>query len=96
MVIGAGGATSLLYGNGATGVKSTAKVAGSWSNVDWLRGAGDFNADGRLDVITRTDDRLYVHLRTKTGFAARKLIGSGFGGYSSITAVGDVDGDKRS
>ena len=96
MVIGAGGAASLLYGNGATGVKSTAKVAGSWSNVDWLRGAGDFNADGRLDVITRTDDRLYVHLRTKTGFAARKLIGSGFGGYSSITAVGDVDGDKRS
>ncbi len=96
MVIGAGGVASLLYGNGATGVKSTAKVAGSWSNVDWLRGAGDFNADGRLDVITRTDDRLYVHLRTKSGFAPRKLIGSGFGSYSSITAVGDVDGDKRS
>jgi stage II sporulation protein D len=96
MVIGAGGVASLLYGNGATGVKSTARVAGSWSNVDWLRGAGDFNADGRLDVITRTGDRLYVHLRTKTGFATRKPIGSGFGGYSSITAVGDVDGDKRS
>ena len=96
MVIGASGSASLLYGNGATGVRSTAKVAGSWSNVDWLRGAGDFDADGRLDVITRTDDRLYVHLRTRTGFAARKLIGSGFGGYSSITAVGDVDGDKRS
>ncbi|HEU4545063.1 MAG TPA: SpoIID/LytB domain-containing protein [Microlunatus sp.] len=96
MVIGAGGAASLLYGNGATGVKSTVRVAGSWSNVDWLRGAGDFNADGRLDVITRTDDRLYVHLRTTTGFAARKQIGSGFGGYSSITAVGDVDGDRRS
>ena len=96
MVIGAGGVASLLYGNGATGVKSTARVAGSWSNVDWLRGAGDFNADGRLDVITRTGDRLYVHLRTKTGFATRKPIGSGFDGYSSITAVGDVDGDKRS
>ena len=47
-------------------------------------------------MITRTGDRLYVHLRTKTGFAARKLIGTGFGSYSSITAVGDVDGDKRS
>ena len=95
MVIGTDGVASLLYGNGATGVKAVARVAGSWSNVDWLRGAGDFNADGRLDVITRTDDRLYVHLRTQTGFAARKAIGSGFGSYSSITAVGDVDGDKR-
>ena len=96
MVIGTNGKASLLYGNGATGLKSTAAVAGSWSKVDWLRGAGDFDADGRLDVITRTGDRLYVHLRTKTGFAARKLIGTGFGSYSSITAVGDVDGDKRS
>jgi stage II sporulation protein D len=96
MVIDAAGVASLLYGNGATGLKSTARVAGSWSNVDWLRGAGDFDGDGRLDVITRTGDRLYVHLRTKTGFAARKVIGSGFSSYSSITAVGDVDGDKRS
>jgi hypothetical protein len=96
MVIDAAGVASLLYGNGATGLKSTARVAGSWSNVDWLRGAGDFDGDGRLDVITRTGDSLYVHLRTKTGFAARKVIGSGFSSYSSITAVGDVDGDKRS
>ncbi|HEY5978090.1 MAG TPA: SpoIID/LytB domain-containing protein [Microlunatus sp.] len=95
MAVDSQGVATLLYGNGATGVKSVTKVSGSWSGVDWLRGAGDFDADGRLDVITRTDDRLYVHLRTTTGFAARKLIGTGFASVSSITAVGDVDGDKR-
>ena len=76
--------------------QAVAKVAGSWSKVDWLRGAGDFNADGRLDIITRSGSSLYVHLRTTDGFAARRLIGTGFSGVSSITAVGDVDGDKRS
>jgi stage II sporulation protein D len=95
MAITSGGVASMIYGNGATGVKAVTTVAGSWSRADWLRGAGDFNADGRLDVITRSGSNLYVHLRTANGFAARKLIGTGFSGVSSITAVGDVDGDKR-
>ena len=96
MVITTRGIGHLVLGNGRTGVRAVQRVAGTWSGVDWLRGAGDFNGDGRLDVITRSGDRLYVHLRTAGGFAARKLIGTGFGGISSITSVGDVDGDKRS
>ncbi len=72
-------------------------MAGTWSNRDWLRGAGDVNGDKREDVITRVGSRLYVHLGTKSGgFAAPKIIASGLSGISAITALGDVDGDKRS
>ena len=91
------GKATLIYGNGKTGVKSTSSVGGSWSGRDWLRGAGDFDGDGRFDVITRSGDKLSVHLGTKSGgFAAPKVIGSGFDEISSITVVGDVNGDKHS
>ncbi|MFT4166847.1 MAG: SpoIID/LytB domain-containing protein [Microlunatus sp.] len=97
MGIDKSGKATLIYGNGKTGVKSTARVAGSWSGRDWLRGAGDFNGDGRLDVITRSGGKLSVHLGTKGGgFASPKVIGTGFGNVSSITVVGDVNGDKYS
>ena len=90
------GKATLIHGNGKTGVKSTSKVAGSWSGRDWLRGAGDFNGDGRFDVVTRSGGKLSVHLGTKSGgFAAPKVIGTGFDQVSSITAVGDVNGDKH-
>jgi hypothetical protein len=96
MVINTSGVAYLVYGNGRTGIRSYARVAGSWSRHDWLRGAGDVNADGRLDVITRTGSRLFVHLGTKArGFAPPKIIASNLSGVSAITAVGDVDGDKR-
>lgn len=95
MGIDKAGKATLLHGNGKTGIKSTAKVAGSWSGRDWLRGAGDFNGDGRLDVISRSGSKLNVHLGTTSGgFGASKQIGTGFDKVSSITAVGDVNGDK--
>lgn len=97
MVITTSGLAYLVYGNGKTGIASTSRVAGSWAGRDWLRGAGDFDGDRRMDVITRVGDRLYVHLGTTSrGFAPPKIIGSGFGGVSAITVVGDVTGDKRS
>ncbi len=91
------GKATLIHGNGKTGVKSTSAVAGSWAGRDSLRGAGDFNGDGRMDVISRRGGELSVHLGTKSGgFAAPKVIGAGFDAVSSITAVGDVNGDKHS
>ena len=97
MGIDSSGKATLLHGDGKTGIKSTATVAGSWSGRDWLRGAGDFNGDGRLDVISRAGGKLSVHLGTKGGgFAAPKQIGTGFDTVSSITVVGDVNGDKYS
>lgn len=96
MVVDTSKRAYLHYGNGRTGVKSTKRVAGSWSGRDWLRGVGDFNGDKRPDVITRKGSRLYVHLGTRSGgFTAPRLIGSGWSGMASITSVGDVDGDKR-
>lgn len=86
----------LLYGDGRTGIKSIARVAGSWSGRDWLRGAGDVDGDRRLDVITRVGDRLYLHRGTRAGgFAAPRVAATGLGGISAITVVGDVDGDHR-
>lgn len=97
MGIDSSGTATLIYGNGKTGIKSTSKVAGSWSGRDWLRGAGDFDGDGRMDVLTRAGGKLSVHLGTKSGgFAGPKVIGTGFDKVSSITVVGDVNGDKHS
>ncbi|HET8971003.1 MAG TPA: SpoIID/LytB domain-containing protein, partial [Candidatus Nanopelagicales bacterium] len=97
MVINTSNHAYLIYGNGRTGIKSTARLAGSWSGRDSLRGAGDFNGDQRLDVITRVGDRLYVHLGTRShGFASPRLIGSGLADVSTIAVVGDVDGDRHS
>lgn len=96
MAINTRGRAYLIYGNGRTGYTSYTKVAGSWSNRDWLRGVGDVNGDKRMDVVTRVGDRLYLHLGTKQGgFAAPKVAVSRIGGISAITGVGDVTGDKR-
>ncbi|MGW8763310.1 FG-GAP repeat domain-containing protein [Streptomyces sp. NPDC055815] len=78
-------------------VGAAVKVATGWQ-ADTLVGTGDVTGDGRPDLVSRDGDRLYVHPGTGSAtapFAARVLIGAGWGGYDHLASPGDMNGDGR-
>ena len=86
----------LYYGDGKTGRKSKTKISSGWADHDWLRAPGDFDRDGRVDLITELGDRVLLHRGTKSGFAAPVTLASRWSGVSTIASVGDVTGDEQS
>jgi hypothetical protein len=85
----------LYYGDGKFGRASRKLISGGWQDHSWLRGPGDFNGDGRPDLISLVGDHLLLHKGIKGGFATRVTLASGWSDISSITSVGDFDGDHR-
>ena len=82
-------------GNGRTGRLRAVRVSSRWSGHDWLRGVGDFDRDGRADLVSLAGDRLLLHRGTTEGLARPVTLATGWSGYANITAVGDVTGDGR-
>ncbi|MHC3472414.1 trypsin-like serine protease [Streptomyces sp. 7R007] len=86
-------------GNGTFG--SRVKVGGGWSQYNLLRGHGDFNGDGRADLIARNKSTGYVYLYRGTGkigtgaFSSRVHVRTWGSGYNAFDAVGDVTGDGK-
>lgn len=85
----------LYYGDGKLGRAGRKLISSGWQDHSWLRGPGDFDHDGRPDLISRLGDHLLLHRGIKGGFAPPVTLASGSSGISSITSVGDFDGDKR-
>ena len=85
----------LYYGDGRTGRKSKTKISSGWADHDWLRAPGDFDRDGRVDLITKSGDQVLLHRGTASGFAAPVTLATGWSGISTITSVGDVTGDGK-
>ena len=59
---------------------------------------GDFNADGRGDIVYAITDGLRVLLQTAGGFSPGVFIGTGVGGTRELVeslVVGDFNGDGR-
>jgi hypothetical protein len=94
-VITTSGNLWLYYGDGKTGRKSKTKISSGWSGHDWVRAPGDFDRDGRVDLITKLGNRVLLHRGTASGFAAPVTLATGWSGFSTITSVGDVTGDKK-
>lgn len=84
-----------MYGDGGRGFTHFRQIASCWNERDWLRGPGDLSGDGRPDLITKLDGRLYLHAGTATGFAAPVSLGTGWDSLAAITSIGDFDGDRR-
>ncbi|HET6561098.1 MAG TPA: FG-GAP-like repeat-containing protein [Marmoricola sp.] len=66
------------------------------SDRDLVLNVGDWNGDGRADVMTRQagTGRLYFHAnRGRNRLADPVLAGRGWDGVSEVTAVGDMTGD---
>jgi hypothetical protein len=86
----------LYYGDGKTGRKQTRKIATGWNDHDWLRGVGDWNRDGRPDLVSRVGDTLWLHRGTATGIASPVSLGGGWSRLAAITSIGDFNGDGKS
>lgn len=95
------GGTLYLYrglGTGA-GFASRINVGGGWDVYNKLVGAGDYNGDGRTDLLARSKSG-YLYLYPGTGvaskpFKARVTIGGGWNTYKKLAAPGDMNGDGK-
>ncbi len=86
------GVVSLLTQAGWAWSSPTA-VGNGWSSGTVI-GAGDWNRDGRGDLILRdAAGGLFLYGRTADGWQPRKQIGKGWGMMTLITGGSDWDGD---
>lgn len=95
VAVTAAGNLRTYYGNGRTGVTGSKRVGTGWSGRDWLRAPGDFDGDGRPDLISRLGSHVYLHRGMATGFAPPVSVGGSWRNVSTITSLGDFDGDGR-
>lgn len=75
------------------------KVGTGWGKFNSLVRHGDFNGDGRQDILTRdAEGRLFFYAGTGNPAAMFKKgtqAGTGWGSFTSIAGSGDVTGDGR-
>ncbi|MGW2720494.1 trypsin-like serine protease [Streptomyces sp. NPDC001492] len=96
------GGTLWIYpgkGNGSFGARVS--VGTGWNQYNMLRGHGDFNGDGKADLLARKSSTGDLYLYKGTGksgtgaFSARVKVRSAWTGYNAFAAVGDVSGDGK-
>ncbi|MEU6575333.1 trypsin-like serine protease [Streptomyces sp. NPDC046805] len=86
-------------GNGTFG--SRVEVGTGWNQYNSVRGHGDFNGDGKADLIARNKSTGDVYLYKGTGksgtgaFSGRVKVRSAWTGYNAFDAVGDISGDGK-
>nr|WP_309926995.1 chitobiase/beta-hexosaminidase C-terminal domain-containing protein [Arthrobacter sp. 1088] len=86
----------LYPGNGAGGLspRQLALPAPAWStNTDTIT-PGDFNSDGKPDVLARSGDVLWFYPGDGAGsFGARKQVSTGWSTMTQLFSPGDFSGD---
>ncbi|MEV6766116.1 trypsin-like serine protease [Streptomyces sp. NPDC051105] len=96
-----GGTLWLYPGKGDGTFAARVKVGTGWSQYNQLRGVGDFNGDGKADLLARKSSGGDLYLYKGTGksgtglFSARVKVRSGWTGFSTLAAVGDLTGDGK-
>ncbi|MEH1055731.1 LamG-like jellyroll fold domain-containing protein [Micromonospora sp. CPCC 206171] len=92
----------MLKGNGTGGWISTVatQIGSGWQSADLLAAPGDFNGDGKDDIVYRnsSDKNLYMVAGNGTGgwsTGTSIKIGSGWGSANALLTSGDFDGDKK-
>ncbi|MEK9519533.1 VCBS repeat-containing protein [Streptomyces venezuelae] len=86
--------TYLAKGDGT--FTARARVGGGWNAYDKITGGSDLDGDGRSDLVaTGTDGVAWLYKGTgdwTKPYASRVRLGSGWGVYDQITAVGNIAG----
>ncbi|MEU2507682.1 FG-GAP-like repeat-containing protein [Streptomyces sp. NPDC007863] len=94
------GVLYLYKGNGeGDAFASRIRVGSGWGQFNKLFGAGDYNGDGKNDLLARSSTGvLYLYAGTGSAtapFAAKKEIGSGWNTYKHLAAAGDLNADGK-
>ena len=89
--------TAVYPGAGAGRYSAPVKSSTRLAKLDTFTGVGDWDGDGKADVVGRnaTSHRLYVYYGDGTGlFGARtRLLSYDWSGYSWFGGAGDLNGD---
>jgi len=87
----------LYPGSGSGGWLPRVRVGTGWNNVNAIAGPGDFNGDGRVDVLAREASTGYLWLypgNGSGGWLSRVRVGTGWGGFNRMFSAGDFNGDR--
>lgn len=89
------GALELHAGAGDGTIEAPRQIGNGWSGFSALIAPGDWNGDGRVDLLARlsSDGSLRLYPGNGTGsFGRAYQIGNGWGGMRLVSGVGDWDG----
>ncbi|WP_181803919.1 FG-GAP-like repeat-containing protein [Streptomyces shenzhenensis] len=85
-------------GTSAGKLSARVKIAGNWSGYKKIVGVGDFNGDGRGDLLAqdRSNTLWRYDGNGSGGFKSRVKVASGWGSsYNTVVGVGDITGDSK-
>jgi FG-GAP repeat. len=101
LAIGSDGSLKLYAGNGTGGFKSGtgATIGYGWGIFKAVLGPGDFDGDGRADLLALTSDRT-LRLYSGNGRAgflrtASAAIGNGWNVFTTVLSAHDFNGDGK-
>lgn len=96
------GALWIYPGKGTGSFGTRVKAGSGWNNFNVVRGHGDFNGDGRADLLARNKTSGAVYLYRGRGVLSSTAFMSGLKvatwsntTYNAFATVGDVNGDGR-
>ncbi len=77
------GTLALYPGNGPGGLMTPRQIGKGTKQYDWLQSVGDATGNHRPDLIARErrTGKLWLLPGTRKGFAPRRLVAPGYGGY---------------